>query len=222
MLPQSVSEMAPQHWGMLAGLLVFWLTVMVVGVLLVRGGSIQRIQEQSRTYETAGPAALQQQLQPRPLLYDELLEAARTLPIKPTVPATLLGALVELRVFDPARDTRQLHLVSNGAPTLGLAYDPKPLWQSLGEGPYQDEAAFNQATILQDVSDGARFTVVDKELGKIVGMASLLDNRPSCLRARIGDIWIAPNYGASSGNVLVRLAAGLQSSSCLQERLFKQ
>lgn len=38
-------------------------------------------------YQGTGPAALKQALKPRPELYEELLEAARTLPVVPASPA---------------------------------------------------------------------------------------------------------------------------------------
>lgn len=85
-----------------------------------------------------GPDALKHSLKPRPELYDELLEAARTLPKVPAHPPSaaaaatvaaagmigweagggeLRGHHVTLRVLRAAEDTGQLFEACNGSPT---------------------------------------------------------------------------------------------------------
>jgi hypothetical protein len=39
------------------------------------------------------------------------------------------------------RDVKAMYDISNGTPTRGLAYDPAPLWQSLGKSLYANGVA---------------------------------------------------------------------------------
>jgi hypothetical protein len=39
-------------------------------------------------------------------------------------------------------------------------------------------------------------TQIEREIGKPIGMVSILYNAPSHLRVSIGDFWLAPNYTA--------------------------
>lgn len=93
---------------------------------------------QAETYNGVGPDALKHSLKPRPELYDELLEAARTLPKVPAHPPSaaaaaaaaaagmvgweagageLRGHHVTLRVLRAAEDVGQLFEACNGSPT---------------------------------------------------------------------------------------------------------
>ena len=87
---------------------------------------------QAETYEGVGPSALKQVLKPRPELYDELLEAARTLPRVPAPPPAptcdsevaagvvageLRGQHVTLRVLRAKEDAERLFQACNGSPT---------------------------------------------------------------------------------------------------------
>ena len=75
-------HMTVQHWGVLAGVVTYCLTVTVVVVLLILGGTCTRLREQAEAFERwARPpfAAPFERFQ----LYDELLDAARTLPLNP-------------------------------------------------------------------------------------------------------------------------------------------
>ncbi|CAM9676866.1 unnamed protein product [Ectocarpus fasciculatus] len=47
---------------------------------------------------------------------------------------------------------------------------------------------------MQPLADGLRFTVFDRETGRVIGMAAILGNEPSCLRTEIGDIWLNPAF----------------------------
>ena len=86
---------------------------------------------QAETYQGAGPSALKQVLKPRPELYDELLEAARTLPRVPAPPPAptcdsdvaagivageLRGQHVTLRVLSVEEDAERLFKACNGSP----------------------------------------------------------------------------------------------------------
>lgn len=86
-------------------------------------------------YDAAGPSALKQALKPRPELYDELLEAARTLPKVPAPPKSnhlgssssedgageLRGYHVTLRTLRDG-DAEGLFEASNGSPKQVLLY----------------------------------------------------------------------------------------------------
>ena len=78
-------HMTVQHWGVLAGVVTYCLTVTVVVVLLILGGTCTRLREQAEAFESVGKAAFAAPFE-RFQLYDELLDAARTLPLKPTLP----------------------------------------------------------------------------------------------------------------------------------------
>ena len=51
-MPTSLAEVPNQYWGILAGIIVFCCTVFSVAVLLVKGGSFTRMQEQVRCHES--------------------------------------------------------------------------------------------------------------------------------------------------------------------------
>lgn len=85
---------------------------------------------QAQTYSAAGPAALKQALNPRPELYDELLQKSRSLPKAPAPPALssgsdrgftgegeLRGQHVTLRVLRCSEDAQKLFEACNGTTT---------------------------------------------------------------------------------------------------------
>lgn len=73
---------------------------------------------QAKTYHSVGPNALKRELKPRPELYDELLEAARTLPKVPEPPGDLRGDIVTLKVLrEGASDAAEIWQACNGSPT---------------------------------------------------------------------------------------------------------
>lgn len=93
---------------------------------------------QAETFNGVGPGALKQSLKPRPELYDELLEAARTLPKVPAYPPSpaaaaaasaagvqgcdagggeLRGHHVTLRVLRAEQDAEPLFKACDGSPT---------------------------------------------------------------------------------------------------------
>jgi hypothetical protein len=49
-VPTSLADVPNQYWGILAGVVVFCCTVISVAVLLVKGGSFTRMQEQVRCH----------------------------------------------------------------------------------------------------------------------------------------------------------------------------
>eukprot|EP00612_Vaucheria_litorea_P007141 CAMPEP_0171483476 /NCGR_PEP_ID=MMETSP0946-20130122/8196_1 /TAXON_ID=109269 /ORGANISM="Vaucheria litorea, Strain CCMP2940" /LENGTH=277 /DNA_ID=CAMNT_0012015911 /DNA_START=29 /DNA_END=859 /DNA_ORIENTATION=- len=220
-LPNSLSEMPPHYLGMLAGVIVFCSTVTVVIFLLVKGGSIKRMMEQTKTYDEAGPEALKQTLMPRLLLYDELIEASKHLPVCPQMPknkSTLKGKFVKLREYNEKIDCERLFKISNGSPTLGLAYDPTSLWNnSLGENPPKSENDFKATKMMKTEENGRKLVVADVELGKVIGFVSLVDNSPKNLTVKIGYLWIAPNHGKENGE---RVRAAQETLFMLLKHLF--
>ncbi|CAM9858017.1 unnamed protein product, partial [Discosporangium mesarthrocarpum] len=186
--------------GILAGVLVFTLTVVVTFLLLLFGGSFKRMKEQAEAYESMGEGGLQQSLRPRPYLYDELLEAARKLPRKPDIPkaddGVLEGWYTRLRPL-VTRDAEELFEASNGSTKLGLAYDPDQIWNLSPYGPFSSSKELEKSRLLSDPPDGLRFKVIDQMTQSTIGMASILANDPSNLRAEIGDVWLNPSFQAS-------------------------
>lgn len=73
---------------------------------------------QASIYHEVGPSALKRELKPRPELYDELLEAARTLPKVPAPPRELCGRVVTLRTLrEGTDDAAELWEACSGLPT---------------------------------------------------------------------------------------------------------
>lgn len=147
-----------QFWGIVAGCTVFTVTIGVVFYLLYASGTISSFLEEMRqSFEqsqkkndgrvpdlfaippNAGeckrdftiPASdVSPQLATQPELYDHLISASRTLPLRPDpTPAPLRGKRILLRPFEPASDIPLLLEASNGTARFGeSAYDPARLW----------------------------------------------------------------------------------------------
>eukprot|EP00752_Nemacystus_decipiens_P001899 g1829.t1 len=210
-------EVTPQLIGLVMGVIVFCCTVLATFLLLIFGGSFQRMREQAETYSGEGPDALKHSLKPRPELYDELLDAARTLPKVPAHPPSaaaaaaaatagmvgweagggeLHGHHVTLRVLRAAEDAGQLLEACNGSPAFGHAYDAElALWNFSPHGPFATVEELKASPLLQPLADGLRFAVIDRDTNRAIGMAAILANEPSCLRAEIGDVWLNPAFG---------------------------
>ncbi len=125
------------------------------GCLFVAGGSLKRLREQEAMLKEEGTVGLKRALEPRPMLYDELLEASRCLPAVPTFGqrGSLEGKFVRLTVLDAnARKSvvRQLYEASNGLPgLLGPAYDPHTVWRYLPFGPFETEQSMEAFMVLK-------------------------------------------------------------------------
>lgn len=99
-------------WGIAAGASVFVATIAVAFFLLQHGGSFDRIRS-----EAAGMPAVLGEL--KPLLYDALLDKARTMALRPAplgTAAALKGDFVVVRDFAAAADVDTLFRISSGAP----------------------------------------------------------------------------------------------------------
>ncbi|CAN0341450.1 unnamed protein product [Ectocarpus sp. 6 AP-2014] len=202
-------EATPQTIGLVMGVVVFCCTLLAILLLLIYGGSFERMRQQAETYNGVGPSALKQSLKPRPELYDELLEAAKKLPRVPAAPPShatgggdivagegeLRGHQVTLRVLRAAEDAERLFEACNGSPAFDQAYDPElALWNLSPHGPFETVQDLKSSPLVQPLADGLRFTVFDRETGRVIGMAAILGNEPSCLRTEIGDIWLNPAF----------------------------
>jgi hypothetical protein len=259
--------LTPNHWGVVAGIATFTVTVAVVLALVVLGGTCSRLRDEAQEYEVKGVAAFKAPYQ-RFQLYDELLVAAATLPAKPALPTAthknnasspgsgsggqLDGLTVELRAYDPSLHLDQLWAITCGAPVYAYGqFDPEEcLWRFFDVGAplptptstvldpqpayvvseetrsgncgaaaptsalpgaavaalapaaaagalftFANPAALGAAPFMVDPGPyGLRLVVVDKATSYVCGMVSLLDNRPTDLCVRLGDVWLTPAF----------------------------
>jgi RimJ/RimL family protein N-acetyltransferase len=156
----ALSIKAPQLVGILAGVIVFTLTIAVVVYLMFKSGSISKfleeMQQNPRNATTRGSAGFKSQepgasgctpppqYDTRPELYEHLLEAAKTLPLQPA-PPQLEGRNMSVRALDLLEDVDLLVEASNGSAQYHeSAYDPVTrIWGWLSLNPpsifYQGE-----------------------------------------------------------------------------------
>ena len=141
--------LTPNHWGVIAGIATFTITVTVVLALVILGGTCSRLRDEAQEYEVKGVAAFKAPYQ-RFQLYDELLTAAATLPSKPSLSLPsqkegkekpeggrrLDGLTVELHVYEPALHLDQLWAISCGKPVYAYGpFDPEEcLWRFFDVG----------------------------------------------------------------------------------------
>ncbi|KAH9080936.1 hypothetical protein Ae201684P_008022 [Aphanomyces euteiches] len=127
--------------GIVVGFVVFLATLAAVFFLLYCGGSFERMK-----HEAAGmPTSLDQE---KPQLYDELLEKAASLPLKPAA-FSLDGQFVKLRPLDSMSKSivGTLFDISSGKALSGIyggkQYDADALiWRFMLSGPYQSVEEF--------------------------------------------------------------------------------
>jgi RimJ/RimL family protein N-acetyltransferase len=131
-------------------------------------------------------------------LPSEVLEKARTLPVKPDS-AILSGTKVKLVPTVVDTDAQALYEISNGTPvTIGRyqtdAYDPdERVWRYLFHGPFDSVDAFaDDLNNWVQSENGLCFTVFDAESGRAVGVTNYMRNHPEHLRIELGGIWYTP------------------------------
>ncbi|CAK4079269.1 unnamed protein product [Aphanomyces euteiches] len=178
--------------GIVVGFVVFLATLAAVFFLLYCGGSFERMK-----HEAAGmPTSLDQE---KPQLYDELLEKAASLPLKPAA-FSLDGQFVKLRPLDSMSKSivGTLFDISSGKALSGIyggkQYDADALiWRFMLSGPYQsvEEFARHRCT---EVDNQRIFVVLDARSDKPIGMFSLFNHSPKDLRVEIGSFWIVPAF----------------------------
>lgn len=191
----------PQLIGIIAGCVVFTVTIGTVLYLLYASGTLTRALAEIATDPKGGRKAAPSspQFTAEPMLYDHLLAARSKIPLLLNVPL-LAGKQVLLRML-AAADLDEAFQASCGQAVFHeSAYDPQRIWGWSGadsvRGPWTSPQAF--ATHLQQsAGSGAQLVVVDKEFKRIIGMICLVDNHPADLTIRIGSMWITPAFQSS-------------------------
>lgn len=180
----------PQLIGILAGCLVFSITISVVIYLLFASGSLAKLAEElqaevapkgSKGQKKSG-AELHPQFNSIPELYDELINARDSLPLKPALPI-LEGKTVLVRSMGES-DHAELIAISDGRAIFHeSSYDSSRIW-----GWIEREGGDPSAKPSCGVSGAncGNFVIVDVELNRPVGMMSLVDNCPKYLSIRLG------------------------------------
>ena len=126
----------PQLVGILAGCLVFSITISVVIYLLFASGSLAKLAEElqeevapkSKLDKRKKIADLHPQFNSVPELYDELIKARDSLPLKPA-PPILHGKRVLIRKVQGESDHVQLTAISDGRAIFHeSSYDSARIW----------------------------------------------------------------------------------------------
>ena len=180
--------------GIAAGAMVFVGSLLAVFMLLRHGGSFERMQQ-----EAVGlPTTLGEQ---KPLLYDELLEKAKTWGARPAQLGTdqlLEGECVCVRDFCASKDAADLFAVSSGERRGGLfrdvTYDAdEMIWRYLPHGPFASVAAF-QRLYATEKDDARHFVLVHRESKQSIGMVTLGEHSPTDLRIELMHLWLTPAF----------------------------
>jgi RimJ/RimL family protein N-acetyltransferase len=99
----------------------------------------------------------------------------------------LSGRYVQVARLDAAADIEDLYDVSHRTEEF------RALWRYLWNGPFESkDAMYRWLASVQDGPDPIFYTVASTELGKNVGMFSLLNIVPEMGRAEFGHIWYSP------------------------------
>ncbi|RHY29745.1 hypothetical protein DYB32_004888 [Aphanomyces invadans] len=180
--------------GIVVGFVVFVATLGAVFMLLYFGGSFDRMK-----HEAAGLPTSNDQI--KPLLYDDLLEKAASLALKPAA-YSLDGQFVHVRPLDSFPDRKgivsMLYEISSGRAISGIyggkAFDADAtLWRYMLSGPYATVEDFEKSRCTE--GDNQRlFVVLDAGTSKPIGMVGLLNHSPKDLRVEIGAFWIVPSF----------------------------
>lgn len=181
----------PQLIGILAGCLVFSITISVVIYLLFASGSLAKLAEElqeevapkSKQNKNKKLADLHPQFSSVPELYDELIKARDSLPQKPA-PPILRGKCVLIRKLLGESDHVQLTAVSDGRAIFHeSSYDSARIWGWIdregGEPPTKPSFGSSDA-------NSESLVIVDVELNRPVGMINLVDSCPKHLSIRVG------------------------------------
>lgn len=169
--------------GIVAGVIVFTVTIIVVFTLLYSGGTFSRLSEQSiPAFSTLE-------------LHDHLIAARKALPLKPKC-ETLAGYRIILKPLDPEADVADLYKASDGSEWHKYpAYDPEVVWRFQTHGPFASAAELKNYLIeLHNEVDGLTFCVIDKESGQKIGLAGFIENVPSSLRIGLRSIVLTPAF----------------------------
>ena len=192
----------PQLIGIVAGCMVFSITISVVVYLLVASGSLSKLAEElqadalpKNAKDKKTPIDLHPQFGLIPELYDELIKARRSLPLCPELPTSCLqGKTVRVRKFDKSNDDTDLTAVSDGRAIFHeSSYNPARIWGWIDS----EVHPVDKKRVFGPIAPNAQsLVIVDLELNRTIGMITLVDNCPSDLSIRIGtrQFSIACNY----------------------------
>lgn len=97
------------------------------------------------------------------------------------------GTLVLLEPLDPDRHADALYAASHDDD------EAKRVWTYLPDGPFEDFASFNRwVSRMAEEPDRLFFAFRDKATGRLGGMATYFDIRPTMGSIEIGYIWFSP------------------------------
>uniref|UniRef100_A0AAV1THL5 N-acetyltransferase domain-containing protein n=1 Tax=Peronospora matthiolae TaxID=2874970 RepID=A0AAV1THL5_9STRA len=194
--------------GIAAGATVFASSLLAVFMLLRHGGSFDRMQK-----EAIGlPETLGEQ---KPLLYDELLEKAKTLSVRPEqlgADKVLEGNCVCVRDFSVSKDAAGLFAASSGEQRGGIfrdvTYDAdEMIWRYLPHGPFASVADFKRFYSI-NVEGARHFVLLHRQSKQSIGMVTLGAHSPTDLRIEVMHLWLTPafqNSAAMTESVLLML-----------------
>ncbi|KAJ1458428.1 hypothetical protein M885DRAFT_614287 [Pelagophyceae sp. CCMP2097] len=198
---------SPQMVGIVFGCTVFCATLTAVAMLLIFGGSFERMKLEAEQ----GPQPVI--FETKPKIVEHLLQRALELPLRPAlfegddVRRVAICGDVEVVVRD-AREGDDLSACADGSARFGeAAYDNRSVWR--GETDVED----------WDEADGALLAVEDSRLGAVIGCLRLELNRPTHLGVSITMAWLHPAYCAHVANAQKGDAANLAVFEVLS-RLF--
>lgn len=180
----------PQLIGIVFGCIVFTLTVTSVAALLYKSGTFDRLQSEMASGEGIKIPKIRSvapQVSDQPELYDSLVEASNTLPLKLTVPQQK-GREIAIRSL-VEDDFTELYAAGNGGAIFSeSAYDPERIWGWLpnftADAPYSDIDTFRSC--MKEDPDSSNIAILDPVLDRVIGMASLVKNSPKNLSIEIG------------------------------------
>ncbi|ETN03680.1 hypothetical protein PPTG_15901 [Phytophthora nicotianae INRA-310] len=184
--------------GIAAGAMVFVGSLMAVFLLLRQGGSFDRMKQ-----EAVGlPATLGEQ---KPLLYDELLDKAKTLELRPPllgIDKLLEGKRVCIRDFAASSDIADLFAVSCGEPRGGIFRNltfsaDEMIWRYLPHGPFASVAELKEFYSTEEM-DARHFVLVERESMQHIGMVTLGEHSPQNLRIELMNLWLVPAFQGSA------------------------
>lgn len=185
----NVSIKTPQLIGIVVGCLVFTITIITVFALLYASGSLSKLAEElSNTHPTSKQNSTKIvsgiPFSSEPELYEELLFARTKLPTMPSI-SLLLGRVVNIKTYDQSALCEVLQISDGRAVFHESSFDPARI-----TGWLDTERCTPTRSIVDllqcDPEKKTHLCIVDKELNKIVGMLSLVDNCPRNLSIRIG------------------------------------
>lgn len=207
----------PQLIGIIAGTFVFAITISVVIYLLYASGTLGRAWSELVTDAKQGSItvnlpgqdqkkkAITSPFVTQAELYDHLLEARKTLPVKLDIP-TLPAKHITIRKYNRQLDGKLLFEASNGTPQYHeSAYDLARIWgwedvhiqketlklENLSsKRPWESQESFE--TFLADKEQTIRavhLVIEEKEYKKPIGLITLTKNDVNNLSVNIGELF---------------------------------